>query len=270
MRIPLWQVDAFTDRVFSGNPAAVCVLEDWLPDATLSAIAAENALSETAFLVQEPAGWRIRWFTPTIEVDLCGHATLASAHVFLTRLAPGARGAGGGAAQEVTFASRSGPLRVVRDDRGRLAMTFPRRPPVRCETPAAVVRALGRPPLETWFARDHLALLAGEAEVRDLAPDLTAVGELPGHGLMVTAPASTPGLDFVSRFFAPQAGIPEDPVTGSVHCVLVPFWAGRLGKSRLEAAQVSRRGGRLSCEDRGDAVVIAGTAADYLDGFIEV
>jgi PhzF family phenazine biosynthesis protein len=262
MRIPLWQVDAFTDRVFSGNPAAVCVLGDWLPDATLSAIAAENALSETAFLVKEPAGWRIRWFTPTIEVDLCGHATLASAHVFLTRVAPGAG--------EVTFASRSGPLRVVRDDRGRLAMTFPRRPPARCATPDAVVRALGKPPLESWFAPDHLALLGSEAEVRDLVPDLQAVSEIEGLGLVVTAPASTPGLDFVSRCFAPQAGIPEDPVTGSAHCVLVPFWSQRLGKSRLEAAQVSRRGGRLSCEDRGDAVVIAGTAADYLEGFIEV
>jgi predicted PhzF superfamily epimerase YddE/YHI9 len=263
MRIPLWQIDAFTDRVFSGNPAAVCVLEDWLPDPTLQAIAQENNLSETAFLVKEPSGWRIRWFTPAIEVDLCGHATLASGHLFLTRLAPGE--------SEVTFASRSGPLRVVRREDGRLAMTFPRQPPSACATPEAVVRALrGRSPLETWLARDHLAVLGTEAEVRELSPDLSAVRALPGHGLIVTALASTGGIDFVSRFFAPQAGIDEDPVTGSVHCVLVPFWAGRLGKQKLEAAQLSRRGGRLSCEDRGDAVVIAGRAADYLEGHIEV
>lgn len=262
MRIPLWQIDAFTDRVFSGNPAAVCVLEDWLPHDQLLAIAQENNLSETAFLVKEPAGWRIRWFTPAIEVDLCGHATLASGHLLLTRLAPGQR--------EVTFASRSGPLRVARDEDGRLAMTFPRQPPSPCATPDAVVRALGKAPLETWLLRDHLAVLGTEAEVRGLAPDLDAVRELPGHGLIVTAPASTPGIDFVSRFFAPQAGIDEDPVTGSIHCLLIPYWSRRLGKQRLEAAQVSRRGGSLSCEDRGDSVVIAGRAANYLEGFIEV
>jgi len=262
MRIPLWQIDAFTDRVFSGNPAAVCVLQAWLPDETLLAIARENNLSETAFLVKEPAGWRIRWFTPALEIELCGHATLASGHLYLNRLAPGER--------EVTFASRSGPLRVARDAEGRLAMTFPRQPPSPCATPGAVVRALGRAPLETWSARDTLAVLATEAEVRELEPDLSAVRELPGHGLVVTAPASTSGLDFVSRFFAPQAGIDEDPVTGSVHCVLIPYWSRRLGKPRLEAAQVSRRGGRLSCEDRGDRVVIAGRAVDYLEGFIEV
>jgi PhzF family phenazine biosynthesis protein len=262
MRLPLWQIDAFTDRVFSGNPAAVCMLEDWLPDEKLLAIAQENNLSETAFLVKEPAGWRIRWFTPAVEVELCGHATLASAHLLLTRLASGQR--------EVTFASRSGPLRVVRDADGRLAMTFPPLPPAPCATPEAVVRALGKAPLETWLARDHLAVLPTEADVRELSPDLLAVRELPGHGLIVTAPASTPGLDFVSRFFAPQVGIDEDPVTGSVHCALIPYWSRRLGKARLEAAQVSRRGGRLSCEDRGDRVVIAGRAVDYLEGYIEV
>jgi PhzF family phenazine biosynthesis protein len=262
VRLPLWHVDAFTDRVFSGNPAAVCTLEAWLPDETLAAIAAENNLSETAFLVREPGGWRIRWFTPTLEVELCGHATLASAHVVLTRLAPGEAA--------VTFQSRSGPLRVTQEPDGRLAMVFPRQPPSPCAPPDAVVRALGRPPLETLRARDHLAVLGTEAEVRELRPDLAAVRELPGHGLVVTAPASTPGIDFVSRFFAPQAGIPEDPVTGSVHCMLVPYWSRRLGKARLEAAQVSRRGGRLHCQDRADAVVIAGRAVTYLEGNVEV
>jgi PhzF family phenazine biosynthesis protein len=262
MKLPLWQVDAFTDRVFAGNPAAVCPLPAWLPDGTMAAIAAENNLAETAFLVQEPAGWRIRWFTPEVEVELCGHATLASAHVVLSRLAPGEA--------SVTFQSRSGPLRVTREADGRLAMVFPRHPPEPCPAPEAVRRALGRSPLEALRARDQLAVLASEDEVRALRPDLSAVRELPGHGLIVTAPASTPGLDFVSRCFFPQVGIDEDPVTGSAHCALTPYWARRLGKARLEAAQVSRRGGRLHLEDRGDAVLIAGRAATYLEGSIEV
>ena len=260
MKIPLWQVDAFTDRVFSGNPAAVCLLESWLPDETLAAIAAENNLAETAFLVKEPEGWRIRWFTPAVEVDLCGHATLASGHVYLTRLAPGAR--------EVVFASRSGPLAVAREADGRLAMTFPRRPAKRCPVPAPLVRALGQEPLETLTSRDLLAVVGSEAEVRAFA----AMAELPGLGLIVTAPAATPGLDFVSRFFAPKVGVPEDPVTGSAHSTLVPYWAKRLGRTRLEAAQLSRRGGRLSCEDRPEAekVGIAGTAVEYLEGTIAI
>jgi len=264
MRLPLWQIDAFTDRVFAGNPAAVCVLDAWLPDRTLADIAAENNLSETAFLVKEAAGWHIRWFTPEVEVELCGHATLASAHLVLTRLTPGE--------QAVTFGSLSGTLRVEREADGRLRMDFPRRPPEPTPVPAAMVQALGRPPLECYLQRDHLAVLATEQEVRELKPDLAAIRTLPGHGLIVTAPASTPGLDFVSRFFAPQQGIPEDPVTGSVHCVLIPYWARRLGKARLEAAQVSRRGGRLHCEDREreGRVTMAGRAALYLEGQIEV
>lgn len=267
MRIPLWQVDAFTDRVFSGNPAAVCLLEAWLPDEILAAIAAENNLAETAFLVREPEGWRIRWFTPAVEVDLCGHATLASGHVSLTHLDPGAR--------SITFASRSGPLTVAREPDGRLTMTFPRRPAKRCPVPPPLVRALGDEPLETLTSRDLLAVLASEAEVRALAPDaraFAAMEELPGLGVIVTAPAATPGLDFVSRFFAPKVGVPEDPVTGSAHCTLVPYWAKRLGKPRLEAAQLSKRGGRLSCEDRpeSETVGIAGRAVEYLEGRIEV
>jgi PhzF family phenazine biosynthesis protein len=264
MKLPLWQVDAFADRVFSGNPAAICLLEAWLPDATLAAIAAENNLSETAFLLREPAGWHIRWFTPEVEVELCGHATLASAHLILTRLAPEERA--------VTFRSQAGPLRVEREADGRLALDFPRRPPEPCAMPEALLRALGRAPLDCGKNRDLLALLGSEAEVRDLRPDLAAVRALPGHGLIVTAPASTPGLDFVSRFFAPQQGIPEDPVTGSVHCVLIPYWAQKLGKARLEAAQLSRRGGRLHCEDRerDGRVTIAGRAALYLEGQIDI
>ncbi|MGC3996372.1 MAG: PhzF family phenazine biosynthesis protein [Anaeromyxobacter sp.] len=259
MKLRMWQIDAFAEQVFAGNPAAVCPLEAWLPDATLRAIAAENNLSETAFLLRDAAGWHIRWFTPVYEVELCGHATLASAHVVLTHLEPGARA--------VTFASQSGPLTVSREPDGLLSMVFPRHVPVPGAPPPALVRALGRAPREAVLARDWIALLDGEEAVRACQPDLAAVRELPGHGLVVTAPArSGAGLDFVSRYFAPQAGIPEDPVTGSIDCALVPYWAARLGKRRLEAFQASARGGRLRCEDRDDSVVIAGRTAEYLSG----
>lgn len=265
MRIPIWQIDAFADRVFAGNPAAVCRLESWLPDETLAAIAAENNLSETAFLVKEPEGWRIRWFTPEVEVDLCGHATLASGHLVLGKLEPDAA--------SVTFASRSGPLTIARAPEGRLAMTFPRRPGKRCPVPPALERALRVRPLETLAARDLLLVVGSEAEVRGVTLDpqaLAALAELPYLGVIVTAPASTAGLDFVSRFFCPNAGIAEDPVTGSAHCTLIPYWARRLGKKQLEAAQVSKRGGLLSCEDGEETVRIAGRAVDYLEGTIEV
>jgi predicted PhzF superfamily epimerase YddE/YHI9 len=262
VRIPIWQVDAFTDGVFGGNPAAVCPLEAWLPDPLLLAIAAENNLSETAFLLRDGAGgWGIRWFTPEVEVDLCGHATLASAHVVFEHLEPSRR--------EVTFASASGPLDVKRGEGGLLVMTLPRRPPVACEPPAALVRALGRRPAETWRARDYLAVLGSEDEVRAVQPHLQDVASLDALGLIVTAPGAGK-VDFVSRYFAPQAGIAEDPVTGSAHSTLVPFWAARLGRASLEAQQVSRRGGRLSCVDQpgSDTVVVAGRAAEYLAGAI--
>ncbi|ABS24829.1 PhzF family phenazine biosynthesis protein [Anaeromyxobacter sp. Fw109-5] len=260
MRIPIWQVDAFTERVFAGNPAAVCTLERWLPDETLRAVAAENALSETAFLVREGGEggeYAIRWFTPEVEVDLCGHATLASGFVVLSVLEP-ARAA-------VTFRSQSGLLGVSRGEGGRLVMTFPRRAPAPVEPPPLLVGALGRRPLETLRARDLVAVLDSEDAVRAAAPDLAAVAGLDALGLAITAPGSR-GADFVSRYFAPQAGVPEDPVTGSAHCTLAPYWAARLGKRRLLAHQVSRRGGVVECEDTGEAVVLAGRAALYLTG----
>jgi predicted PhzF superfamily epimerase YddE/YHI9 len=260
VRIPIFQLDAFADRPFAGNPAAVCPLEAWLPDAVMQAIAQENALSETAFLVRGAGGWAIRWFTPELEVDLCGHATLASAWVVLERIEPGA--------SEVTFASPSGPLRVERAAGGRLRMVFPRRPGRVVEPPDLLLRAIGRRPREALRARDLMAVLETEEEVRALAPDLEAVRGLDALGLIVTAPGRE--VDFVSRFFVPQAGIAEDPVTGSAHCTLVPYWSARLGKTTLEARQISRRGGRLHCEDLGDAVSIAGRAVLYLEGAIEV
>jgi PhzF family phenazine biosynthesis protein len=259
VRIRLFQVDAFTRRVFAGNPAAVCPLDRWLPDATLQAIAAENNLSETAYFVGAEGEYEIRWFTPASEVDLCGHATLASAHVILRHLAP--------ALAEVRFASRSGPLRVRRTG-DRLCLDFPARPPQPCAAPAGMAEALGRSPRELWAARDYMAVFETEDEVRGLAPDLARLAALDRFAVIVTAPGGE--VDFVSRFFAPAQGVPEDPVTGSAHCTLVPYWARRLGRTQLSARQVSARGGELLCELRGDRVEMAGHAADYLEGTIEL
>ncbi len=261
MRLPLYQVDAFAAARFAGNPAAVCPLERWLPDATMQAIAAENNLSETAFFVPRADGaFDLRWFTPAAEVDLCGHATLASAWVVLERLDPGRPG--------VTFHSRGGVLTVTRDG-AWLSMDFPTAVGSPCPAPAGLAAALGVAPLEVLKARDYLAVLPDEATVRGLTPDIAAIGRMAEvRGLIVTAAGRE--VDFVSRFFAPRAGVPEDPVTGSAHCTLVPYWAARLGRTRLAALQVSPRGGELRCELRGDRVILAGRAVPYLEGLIEV
>jgi PhzF family phenazine biosynthesis protein len=260
MKLRLFQVDAFASRVFAGNPAAVVPLERWLDDRTLQAIATENNLSETAFIVGEKGDYHIRWLTPTDEVDLCGHATLASAWVVFHELERGRT--------EVSFRSQSGPLRVTAGG-DRLALDFPSRPPEPADaTLEALARALGARPQAALSSRDAMAVYASEAEVRALAPDLAAVAALDRLGAIATAPGRD--CDFVSRFFAPSMGIPEDPVTGSAHCTLVPYWAKRLGKTRLFARQVSARGGELWCEDRGDRVSIAGHCVKYLEGTIEV
>lgn len=260
MRIPIWQVDAFSSQVFRGNPAAVCPLDAWLDDGVLQAIAAENNLSETAFLLRREPDWEIRWFTPVTEVRLCGHATLASAFVLFEALQP--------ETDRVTFHSRSGPL-TVRRSGDLLVMDFPARRSLPCPASAGLTVALGRDPLEVLRSEeDTMAVLGSEAEVRDLRPDIPRLASLVARGLIVTAPGNS--ADFVSRFFAPGAGIPEDPVTGSAHCTLTPFWAARLGKRNLRALQVSRRGGELFCEDRGDRVAIAGRAVCYLEGAIYV
>jgi PhzF family phenazine biosynthesis protein len=263
MRLPLYQVDAFTDRLFAGNPAAVCPLEAWLPDATMQAIAAENNLAETAFFLREGEDYALRWFTPAVEVDLCGHATLASAFVIMTRLEPGR--------ERVAFRTlRAGTLGVSREGEG-YAMDFPARPalPV-AERDARLAAALGKPPVEALAAaRDYLVVYAQAADVASLAPDLAALAALDRTAVIVTAPGQD-GVDFVSRFFAPALGVPEDPVTGSAHCTLAPYWAERLGKERLEARQLSRRGGTLACTVAGDRVAISGRAVLYLEGTIHV
>lgn len=255
MRLPLYQIDAFASRPFAGNPAAVVPLAAWLPDDLMQAIAAENALSETAFFAPEGDGHRIRWFTPACEVDLCGHATLASAFVYFTVLEP--------RRTSVTFQSRSGPLSVAREGE-LLVLDFPSRPPVAAEPPQGLAEVLGATPMECWRARDLVAVLDSEATVRALRPDLTALARFDEFAVIVTARGQE--ADFVSRFFAPRKGVPEDPVTGSAHTTLVPFWAQRLGKTKLRALQVSPRGGELFCEARGERVAIAGRAVKVLEG----
>ena len=257
MRIPLYQVDAFTSRLFAGNPAAVCPLEDWLEDGVLQAIAAENNLSETAFFVPQGDRFHLRWFTPALEVDLCGHATLASAFVILNYLEP--------AREAVAFDTRSGEL-IVRRDGDRLSMDFPARPPVACDVPAGLVEALGASPVRTFRSRDLMAVFETEEEIRALRPRMDLLAQVDAFAVIVTAPAKE--TDFVSRFFAPRGGIAEDPVTGSAHCTLVPYWSGRLGKNSLHARQVSARGGELWCEHRGDRVTLQGRAVRFMQGEI--
>jgi PhzF family phenazine biosynthesis protein len=259
VHIPLYQVDAFAEGPFTGNPAAVCPLEAWLPDHVMQSIAAENNLSETAFFVPEGKGFRLRWFTPTIEVDLCGHATLASAFVVFHRLRP--------ARSSITFLTeQAGTLTVARDG-DLLALDFPSRPPAPCAMPETLVAALGQRPADLLAARDYLAVYDSADQVAALAPDFAALAALDRFAVIVTAPG-TGGTDFVSRFFAPAQGVAEDPVTGSAHCTLIPYWAWRLGKDRLTARQLSRRGGRLSCAFNGERVTIAGRAVLYLEGTI--
>jgi len=257
MKIRQYQVDAFATRAFEGNPAAVCPLERWLDDALLQAIAEENNLSETAFFVPTPKGYALRWFTPLREVDLCGHATLAAAHVLFDHL--------GYAGQVIRFETRSGELSVERQG-GRLAMNFPSIPPAPCSAPDILAQALGERPIEVLAADDYLAVFDCEASVRAITPDLALLGRLDRRGVIITAPGTE--VDFVSRFFAPKFGIPEDPVTGSAHCALAPYWAGRLGKTSLTARQVSRRGGSLVCEIKGDRVLLAGQAVTFMEAEI--
>jgi PhzF family phenazine biosynthesis protein len=258
MRIPLYQVDAFTSRRFGGNPAAVCPLPKWLPDTTLQQIAAENNLAETAYFVAEPDGFRIRWFTPAVEVDLCGHATLAAAYVLMECL-----GFGG---DQVTFHSRSGPLTVTHAG-NRYTLDFPARPGATGAADAQLAAALGAEPVSIFHSRDTMCVFPDEATVRRLAPDMQALSRQEHFAVIATAPGED--CDFVSRFFAPRQGIDEDPVTGSAHCTLIPFWAARLRKTELFARQVSARGGELWCQDRGERVRISGNAVLYLTGFIE-
>jgi PhzF family phenazine biosynthesis protein len=264
MSLPFYWVDAFTDRVFGGNPAGVCPLDAWPDDGLMQKLAWQHGLSETAFYVRTGNNhYHLRWFTPVTEVDLCGHATLASAHVLFRE-----QGLSG---DEVTFESRSGPLRVSRAEKDRLTLDFPVRPAGAIQPPEKLLAALQSPPQTVILSPVGWLAVFGQArDVRELVPNQAVLSQLKPGRCIVTAPGDEPGLDFVSRFFAPDAGIPEDPVTGSAHCVLAPYWAARLGKNQLHARQVSRRGGELWCTLAGDRVQIAGHAITYLRGQIDL
>jgi len=259
MKIPYFHVDAFSGQLFRGNPAGVCPLSAWLPDATLQKIAAENNLAETAFIVSDGPAFGLRWFTPTVEVDLCGHATLASAFVLFTERQI--------AGDTIHFRSRSGPLSVSRAG-DVLTLDFPSRPATPTTPPEALTRGLGAQPQIILRARDYLTVFATGSEVQALQPDFFALRTLDCLGVIATAPGTD--CDFVSRFFAPAAGVNEDPVTGSAHCTLIPYWSQRLGKSKLFARQISPRGGELFCALAGERVHIGGRAALYLRGEIEL
>jgi PhzF family phenazine biosynthesis protein len=260
MNIPYYEVLAFTDRPFSGNPAGVCLLEEkWLPDQLLQQIAAENNLAETAFLIERENHFDLRWMTPTIEVDLCGHATLASGHVLFHHF--GYKG------DSIRFQSKGGELNVRREGQ-RLVLDFPAQSLDACATPAKLMEGLRAEPTTVLKGRDYFAVFESEAEVAAIAPDFEIVSQLDAQGVIVTAPGNE--VDFVSRYFVPRAGIPEDPVTGSTHCVLIPYWAKRLGKRELRARQISPRGGDLFCEDRGPRVDIGGQALTYSEGKLHI
>lgn len=262
MRIPIYQADAFTDALFGGNPAAVCPLQEWLPDELLQQIAVENNLSETAYLLKEGNDYHIRWFTPGTEVKLCGHATLASAHIIFTIL--------GHEGDTIIFHSKSGPLKVSKLSNGKLRLDFPANAPEPAtEIPAGIFEGLGIasvPVFKTSF--DYMVVLPSQKAVEDLQPDFKKLAQTPCRGVIATAAGDA--ADFVSRCFYPQSGIDEDPVTGSAHTIMVPYWAKQLNKTNMKAIQLSKRRGHLDCELAGDRVLMSGNAVTYLRGEIEI
>ncbi|MEI7897255.1 MAG: PhzF family phenazine biosynthesis protein [bacterium] len=260
-RIKMFQVDAFTSHLFGGNPAAVCLLDHWLDEHLMQSVAAENNLAETAFLLKAPDFYEIRWFTPAVEVDLCGHATLASAYVIFNHT--------DFENDEIVFHSpRSGELKVKKDGK-KLFLNFPADVFSRCENLPEITKGIGLTPLEVYKGKtDYMAVLRSEEEVQKIQPDFVTIAKLDARGLIVTAPGNS--VDFVSRFFGPQSGVNEDPVTGSAHTTLIPYWSGRLGKSMLNAKQISKRVGSLDCRFAGDRVYIGGEAQLYLTGEIMV
>lgn len=257
MKIKQYQIDAFATRAFEGNPAAVCPLESWLDDGILQSIAEENNLSETAFFVPSKKGFELRWFTPVKEVDLCGHATLASAHVIFEIL--------GYTKQAIAFETRSGDLFVERNGK-LLKMDFPARPPAPCKLSEILLKGLGQRPVGVLAADDYMAVFDSEATVRAITPDHALLSQLDLRGVIVTARGTD--VDFASRFFAPKYGIPEDPVTGSAHCTLAPYWANKLGKNILSARQVSKRGGNIACEVNSGRVMLSGYAVTFMEAEI--
>jgi PhzF family phenazine biosynthesis protein len=261
MKIPIYQVDAFTDRLFSGNPAAVCPLDFWLNDEVLQKIAMENNLSETAFFVKKDSSYEIRWFTPVAEVELCGHATLASAHVLFSHLSHHGN--------QITFISRfSGELKVIKED-DLLTLDFPRDDIQPALPPEGLIESLGKKPAEIWKGKsDYLLYYPAQEDIEEMTPNFHHLKKIEARGIIVTAPGYE--CDFVSRFFGPAVGVDEDPVTGSAHTTLTPFWAHRLNQLEFEAQQLSSRGGFLNCKLAGSRVLISGNARTYMVGTILV
>lgn len=261
MRLPIFQVDAFTDAVFGGNPAAVCELPHWLPDDVMQKIAEENAVAETAFFCAVDNGFEIRWFTPELEIDLCGHATLATAHVITHYVQP--------SLTSLTFYSQSGELTVDVND-GLLTLNFPCRKPLPSSAPQQIFDAFHVAPKEVLKSRDYLLVFEDEETITNLKPNQTVLNQLDlgMGGISVTAKGNE--VDFVSRFFTPQASIFEDPVTGSAHCSLIPYWSEKLSKNTMVARQISPRAGTLYCENLGERVLISGKAVTYLKGHISI
>ncbi len=261
MKIPMYQIDAFTKKLFGGNPAAICQLPYWLDDKTLQNIAIENNLAETGYFVKNGEHYEIRWFMPHAEIDLCGHATLASAYVIFNYLDTDI--------QEVIFSSKSGILKAKKEVDGAITLDFPSRPPQAVEIPKEIYAALNAKPLEAFAARDLVITLSSEDEILEENPKLELLKELPYLCIIITAPGKN--SDFVSRVFDANADVlPEDPVTGSAHATLVPFWAQRLNKTKLKALQLSKRGGELDCELDSDRVFLSGYAVPFLIGEIEI
>lgn len=259
MELTLYQIDAFATKPFEGNPAAICPLDEWLPDELMQSIAAENNLSETAYFVQNNSGYHIRWFTPTHEVDLCGHATLASAFVLFNIL--------GHEGDEIAFESRSGILTVIQNA-DRMEMDFPSQPPVACDIPQPILEAFEDTPIECLKAEDYIVVFENEAAVLNAEPKFSALSELDLRGVAITSTSTS--YDFVTRFFAPNYGINEDPVTGSAFTQLIPYWSNKLDKQRMTAKQVSKRGGEVGCVYAGERVLISGKATKYMKGTIEI
>lgn len=259
MKIPIYQVDAFTQELFQGNPAAVCPLDEWLDDEILRCIALENNLSETAFFVEKDGIYELRWFSPETEIDLCGHATMAAAFVIFQQLNSGE--------EKVEFGTRSGNLKVWKEGE-YFAMNFPSRPPLPCERDENIISGLGSEPSAVYSSRDYVAVYDSQGIVKELEPDFAMLEKSDWSGIIATAKGKD--VDFVSRYFAPSEGIPEDPVTGSACCTLAPFWSERLGKKDLKSRQVSSRTGELLCEDLGDRVKIMGKAVLYLEGKVQL
>ncbi len=259
MKLDIYQIDAFAEKQFEGNPAAVVALDEWLPESVMQAIAEENNLAETAFFVPIKSGYHIRWFTPNKEVKLCGHATLASAYVLFNIL--------GGQEEVLSFESLSGELLVSKAD-NLLTLNFPLQSPVVCNTPDSLVAGLGKEPLECLKHDDYVAVFENEEDVLNITPNHEALKQLDLRGVIVTAPSVE--FDFIVRFFAPKLGVPEDPVTGSAYTQLMPYWSGKLGKPQLQAKQTSTRGGKIFCKLKDDRVLISGSAVTYMAGSIEI